>query len=435
MKRFIYQIGRPDKNVVNFTYENKTYTKPLSSLVLKEHFGVDVKVILIYPISIILYNEKVLEDLKDDGVDGFIKVHSFGTYKKPADSESITFNSHYDDIVLRILCDLIKRYFEVSKVESEFYFDISSGLNIHISAMIEAVRHFSVFTQLMNWQNKNFIPKIFISFSDPILPQKEESSDKKYRIYIQPLNFKAFFLSPLKKEDITGENKLSKKLFPDVDDENQMKENRRKRKILENFVIFFSALRNNTPLVLYHFESDKYEDIIQAIKDLTNEIETKLSQNWENSPNLPKNDYLKAIFSLGFYAGIVEVLDKNLKKCSDGVEICEIKNKFGSYESSIYRFFGLETHIPLLGNELYNLEEGYKVDGKKLVEIVGEEWSKLMSFVRGEKQDFDERNFFSHAGFERTITEIRSKDKKLYFKYSENAEDKIKSVLLKYIGD
>ncbi|GAB6078506.1 hypothetical protein [Hydrogenobaculum acidophilum] len=266
MKRFIYQIGRLDRNYrdnLSFVYKDNNYNKPLSSLALKEYFKQDAEVIVIYPVSIV-YNNKILESLKDDDfaklvkseindylddpkkvlknhphnkeASSFIVIHSFGTYEKPDTSEKLIFNSHYDDIVLEILCDLIERYLNISTEKSEFYFDISSGLNIYISAMLEAVRHFATFAQLKNWFNKDIIPKIFISFSDPILG----SSLNNYKLYIQQLSFKAFFSSPLTKED---KERLPSILFPDVEDENEKRENRRRRgdlkKILENFLVFF----------------------------------------------------------------------------------------------------------------------------------------------------------------------------------------------------
>ncbi|HEM55788.1 MAG TPA: TIGR01897 family CRISPR-associated protein [Thermodesulfobium narugense] len=468
MKRFIYQIGRFDfnyMNEMNFVYENKNYKKYLSSFALKEYFGKDTYVVLIYPVSIV-YNNDVVRNLlekKSDSfaqkveseidnylldpkeflknhphneqADGFIVIHSFGEYKKPNDLGKQEFKSTYDDIVLEILVDLIERYLEVSenKEETEFYFDISSGHNIYISAMLESARHFSVFSQLMNWLNKNLRPKIYLSFSDPILG----SLASVYNVYIQSLTFQAFFSSPLKKEDIDGENKIkiSKKLFPDIEDENEKKENRRKRKILEDFLVFFSAIKNNTPLVLYHFEYNNYNEIINLLKEILVDLKDKFSNNWQNSPKLSKDDYLKAILSLGFYAGIAEVLfDNDIKKCSDGVGLDKIKNKFGSYGNSIYEYFGLKSHIPLLGDEIHKLEEEYKVDGKTLKEVAPINWTKLKEFVRGEREEFVGRNFIAHAGFERTITEIKGENGKLHFRYDNRAEEKIKNVLKEYMG-
>ncbi len=464
MKRFIYQIGRYDGNYnqkLTFTYNGNTFQESLSSFALKKHFD-DTEIILIYPVSII-YNKSAVNNLKQQNdpftqtilnnfnsylsnprgilekhphnsqARDFIVIHSIGEYDKPDGSGRETFKGNYDDIVLEILCDLIERYLEISKEKNEFYFDVSSGHNIYISAMLEAIRHFSVFSQLINWLNKNLRPKIYITFSDPILG----SSAQSFEIHIQELKFKALFSSPLNKDDVGEKTKLSKKFFPDVEDEDEeeKKKNRRKRKILDNFPIFFSALKNNTPLVLYHFEYDRYEEIIELLIEVIRDIKNKLSQNWLTSPKLPKDDYLKIILSLGFYAGIVEVLsDKGVKKCSDGVDLYEIKNKFGSSESSIYKIFGLETNIELLGNEIYNLESGYKVEGRILKEVVPKNWDKLKNYVRGEKDNFVQRNFIAHAGFERTITEIRKENDKLYFRYDSKEENVIKKALLEYIG-
>jgi CRISPR-associated protein Csx1 len=67
VKRIIYQIGRFDSSIdekVNFEIDDKPYSCELSSFALKEHFGEHAKVILVYPVSILL-NEYALRGIKD----------------------------------------------------------------------------------------------------------------------------------------------------------------------------------------------------------------------------------------------------------------------------------------------------------------------------------------------------------------------------------
>jgi CRISPR-associated protein Csx1 len=445
--KFIYQVGRFDKNYnkdINFIIDDKTYKAKLSSISLKNYFQKQPKLILIYPVSI-MYNQSALQNndefsqiisekisnylenpkevLKvhphNKDADDFLVIHSIGEYKLFSNIEK--FEGTYDDIVLAILCDMIKRLLEEKNKENEFYIDISSGHNIYVSAMLEALRHFSVFSKLLNWQNKKLIPKTYITFSDPILG----SSAKEFKIHIQELRFKVFFSSPVSKNDIDKNKKdrISKKLY-----ENNKERKNKLDEFFEKFIILYSAIKNNTPLVLYHFEYNKHNEIINFIKEIIEEIENKLSNNWRKSPSLSKDDYLKIILSLGFYAGIVEVLEnKNIKKYDfeKGVGLDEIKHK----AKCIYEIFNLNPLIHILGHEIYNLKEGKDEKGKKLIEKVSEKWEKLDKYLYGEGNSFKERNFIAHAGFERNITEVRKENNQLYFRYDSKFNEEIKSCL------
>nr|WP_241243661.1 TM1812 family CRISPR-associated protein [Caldicellulosiruptor changbaiensis] len=106
----------------------------------------------------------------------------------------------YEAIVLEILFDMIERY--LSEDIEEIYIDISSGHNIYISAMLEAVRSFAVFTKLMHWIRKEKQPKVFITFPDPIIGRNR----KIYQIHIQLQSFAAFFSSPISKKEAVDLN-------------------------------------------------------------------------------------------------------------------------------------------------------------------------------------------------------------------------------------
>jgi CRISPR-associated (Cas) DxTHG family. len=201
-------------------------------------------------------------------------------------------------------------------------------------------------------------------------------------------------------------------------------------KFLENFLILYSAIKNNTPLVLYHFGYDEYGKIIASIRKIIEEIKNKLSENWKKSPSLSKDDYLKIILSLGFYAGIVEVLESNNIReynFQEGVALDEIKEKFLS--KSIYKIFNLDSLVPILE---YEIKSQYGKSRK----IKKEEWEKLgkyYDYSQSKGGNF-ERHFIAHSGFERNITEVRKKDNKLYFRYQLNGRRKdLISVLKNYL--
>ncbi|TCO61536.1 CRISPR-associated CARF protein Csx1 [Caldanaerobacter subterraneus] len=474
--KLIYQIGRFAKDFMEmreFNFKDKSYKELLSSFAIKRAFQEEgfqtetAKVVLIYPTSLLL-NETVIDWLLKDkegnqyrelnkfkekisGItsnaleeylsspydffrmhpyskiaEDFLVIYSIGEYKlfgKP-----VKFNCSYDDIVLQIFSDMAIRYLNEYNKDNgaiEFYIDISSGQNMYISALLEAVRHFSVFSGLLNWLKKEKRPKIFLAFSDPILSELE----KTYKIHIEELRFRTFFSSPIKKKEIEDFN-LARRI---ANGEKELKNIL--QKLFENFLICFSAIKNNTPLVLYYRNFDVREDVISFLKNFLEMLKQKLSRSWNSSPGLSKADYLNTILSLGFYAGILEVLEaRGISKYDyeKGVALEEIKQLFASEENSIYELFELGTHVSILGKEIRNLCYGGKE--KSILNQATEEWNKVYNFIdEGEPSSFEDRNFLAHAGFERNVTEVRKKEGKLYLRYDKNLEKKFLDCLKKHV--
>ncbi|NNG65727.1 CRISPR-associated CARF protein Csx1 [Caldanaerobacter subterraneus] len=474
--KVIYQIGRFDKGFMKtqeFTFRQEKYTEVLTSFVMKKFFQKKnpqekSMVVLIFPVSLIL-NENAIEEIiksEDKAVerfkekverfkymtldtlqeyftsphafysvhphckiaDDFFVVHSLGGYK--IFGEYIEFNSDYNDIVLQIFSDMAIRYLNEYNRDNEtmeFYIDISSGHNIYISALLEAARYFSVFSGLLNWLKKEKRPKIFLAFSDPILPGT--TGMKEYEIHIEELRFKTFFSSPIGKEELDNFNLARRIAGKEKELKNVL------QKLFEKFLICFSAIKNNTPLVLYYCNFDVREDVISFLKNFLEMLKQKLSRSWNSSPGLSKADYLNTILSLGFYAGILEVLEaRGISKYDyeKGIALEEIKQLFASEENSIYELFELGTHVSILGKEIRNLCYGGKE--KSILNQATEEWNKVYNFIdEGELSFFEDRNFLAHAGFERNVTEVRKKEGKLYLRYDKNLEKKFLDCLKKHV--
>jgi len=437
---YIYQIGRLDSRMqpLEFLIEDKALKFELSSVALKNYFKNNVKLILIYPVSLpfnknLIDSKSNLEDSFKSKInkilenkrayfenpheffnlhphtsyaDDFALIHSLGEY------EGDVFEGKFDDIVLEILVDLIERH--LNDPMTELYVDISSGHNIYLSAMLEAVRHFSIFHKLSSWDNDNI--SIRIAFSDPIIG----SSKQKFEIHREyELKYKTFFSSPLTKNDL--ENfALSRKI---AGEKRELK--RKIQNMLENFALCYSALKNNTPLFLYHYDFDRVEDIKNLVLEIIKKLKDELFTDWKSSPSLDKNEYLKILLSLSFYIGIIRVLSKHEIHAKHEAEIDEIKEKF----EQIYRHFGLDLNREILGHEISNLKRKDKNDGTTLIEKATENWQSLSEFIKGEG-DFQKRNFIAHAGFERTVTEIKIYDNKLHVRYKTDSLERIKRTLL-----
>lgn len=459
--KVIYQIGRLDANMkpLKFSYSEQINEDNLSSFILKKHLGHYAKVILIFPVSLpfnkafiksiqgnysTLGNEfieevrKVLNNkenyLKNPyeffkkhphviNSDGFEVIHSIGKYG--INDEIVDFDTCYGDIVLEILFDMIERHFE-NEIE-ELYIDISTGLNVYVSALLEAARHFYVFSKLQNLGNISRKLKMYKVFSEPVV----DSVDLPYEVFTEEIKYKIFFESPIKKEDIK-EGFLLKKVLGDEDNLLSNKIDR----VLKNFLIHFSALKNATPLANYEFEIDNNDDVEELIKKFVKLKKSELKSNWEKTSVLPKDEILKTILSMSFYMGIIKILNKIKKsyRADEGICIKNIRKNFGATANSIYKKIGLYINIIFIENETNeNREKKYKDLLKEYLEKNNKsenEWIKLKELHNFNPKNFSKRNFFAHAGFESNCTLIKEFNGRIYFKYSEDKKIKIKEALI-----
>ena len=437
---YLYQIGRLDKDVIksqklNFLIDKNFFESELSSFALKNYFKDNVKCILIYPVSL-PFNKRLISDsnetnefreilknaienpvdyfknprefLKDHPhtkyADDFIVIHSIGEFEKQI------FEGTFDDIVLEIFIDLVERFFKEGM--KELYIDISSGLNIYVSALIEAVRHFSIFQNIGSWKEPLSVKLIF---SEPIIGSSK-SNFKIFKDY--ELKFKVFFSSPITHADVKN-FELSRKIAKqDRTLKNKIQE------MLEKFALSYSAIKNNTTLVVYSFKFHEEQEIKDLILQVVANLKDKFYSDWQKSPNFEKNDYLKLFLSLSFYIGIIKILKENSVNYSDCVCLDEIKEKF----SSIYQQFELNLNEQLLKHEISNLTRPDKKTGETIIDKAKEEWQSLSEFIPGEG-DFQPRNFIAHAGFERTVTEVKKINNKLYLRYKTDSLEEIKKAL------
>ena len=469
-KKIIYQIGRFDNNIITdykFQIDEKTYESKLSSFALKKHFdesGDPSKVILIYPSSVLLnefsikserrpkFNNKLdeffdklkandteeinqylknpcayLEDhTHSKEANDFIVIHSIGEYM------GIKFSTSLGDVVLRILIDMMQKYLE--EPFEEMYLDISSGHNVYSSAMIEAGRLFLTLISLQKMSLQKPYLKVYISFSEPILGD----ATKTYKIYKDfQLDVKAFFQFP-ENPNTNNIERLNLQTYKNVfsafadsifnyfpaEENSKLKD--KTNQIVYKAYLFYSALKNNIPVALYHLFSDKNfrygeKEIDDITKELIRLLKDKFNSDFIKSPELNLNAFKKIFITLGLAKGVVRVLKDRLKNITQqGESFASLKDLEETFtgEHSLYESFGLNTNIDYLSrelnknikNEVYNsLKNGYKWENQK--------WEKLYDLAEYNNQHknnknlpnnryFNERNFKAHCGFERNMTEV-----------------------------
>ncbi len=452
----IYQVGRIDGGIlkeVSFEIEGEVFEAKLSSFAIKrwcKNHGKPSRLVLLYPVSLpfqphLLGNKgidegfaRALKEVNEDSdryleapheffrthphtkdAEDFLVLHSSGTYR--TSTGHIFLEGQYTDIVLEILCYMIGEYLERPHVE-RYIIDISSGYNLYVVALMEAVRYFYVWLKLWSWSKK--VPEMYIAVSDPIIPNIETT----HKLFIDPFDTKAMFASPLRYDDIK-DYRLSRKIY----DRGEKEKKRRLQELLEGFVIVFSSIKNNVPLALYQFSYHSVEEICEFLKGLIGDVEGLLNRSYTSSPGLDKNAYLRVILTLGFYGGISRILgDNHVTRMvgDEGVELGRLRKVFGN----IYRLFNLGLNDTILGNEVDRIVKG-----------VGSThgWEPLITLLKkyGDKvTQPQKRNFFAHAGFEGNITECRvdwcgKGDKRVYVRYGEGYCETVKKWLQRGVDE
>ncbi|PMP97179.1 MAG: TIGR01897 family CRISPR-associated protein [Thermodesulfobacterium geofontis] len=459
----IYQIGRFELNAfkpINFQIENQIFSQSLSSLALKEYFtkkGLESKVVLIYPVSLLFnkrvaensptlpqsFKEKVLTIITQPDertaffsdpypyfklhphsklADSFTVIHSIGEY------EGIKFQVTFEELVFEIFLDIVERY--LNEPFKTLYLDISSGLNIYVSALIEAGRLFITFYKLQNFLPEKEPLRVILYFSDPII---QSQLDKTFELHIHyELEVKTFFSWPQLPDQINPENSYPEFIKTLAEEDRKTKKYLTEllAPILTNGYIFFSALKNNTPLVFYTFPYHQEEEVISAIKKLIVFLKNRLLKNFQKTPGLKMDAYRKVFLMLSLYLGIIKALKIYEIFPKSEVSLSELNSKFRDSQNTFFKHFGLISHRAYFAQELEN--NFYK---KEINEKFTEKFKLLKEFISGENQDKDikDRNFIAHCGFERNCVEVRKENQEIWLRYINDPEKlkKIQVILIK----
>jgi CRISPR-associated protein Csx1 len=435
--KLIYQIGRLEKgafNLIKFEVHGKVYEALLSSFALKQSFIENEqasKVILIYPVSLFLNkNAPEIENIPVDfkltiesilnnenerfnylsnpylyfekhphskEADGFIVIHSIGQY------EGIKFSATLEELILEIFIDMVKRY--QNEPFSELYLDISSGHNIYTSALLEAGRLFLTFYKLQNFNLKENGLKVFITFSDPIVAPY----DRTFQVHKDfCLEVKTFFSFPEKPnqnnlkdaKDLIGEDKELRPF------------KRQLNELFSHGYFFYSAIKNNSPLVLYTWEYHQEEEIDKGIAGLINFVKQSLYSNYQSTPGLKFDLFRKAFLMLSIYKGIVKVLKEYKIFKKEEVELEELARNFRDENQSLYNCFELKQNREYFSHEYSNTFEREEIKNN-----IPEHYVPLRNLIIGESDEIKPRNFLAHCGFERNCVYVRRQGDKVFIKY------------------
>ena len=444
--KLIYQIGRLERgafNPIKFKVHGKVYEALLSSFALKQSFLENEqasKVILIYPVSLFLNKnapqiENIREDFKQtiEGVlknenerfnylsnpypyfakhpyseeaDDFIVIHSIGQY------EGIKFSATLEELILEIFIDMVKRYQD--DPFSELYLDISSGHNIYTSALLEAGRLFLTFYKLQNFNLKQNGLKVFITFSDPIVPPYNRTFQVHKDFCLEVKTFFSFPEKPTQKRLENAYSEFARDITRDIigDDKELRPFKRQLNELFSYGYFFYSAIKNNCPLVLYTWEYHQEEKIDKGIADLINFVKQSFYSNYQSTPGLKFDLFRKVFLMLSIYKGIVKVLKEYKIFKKEEVELEELARNFRDENQSLYNCFELKQNREYFSHELSNTFEREEIKNN-----IPEHYVPLRNLIKGESDEIKPRNFLAHCGFERNCVYVRRQGDKVFIKY------------------
>jgi CRISPR-associated protein Csx1 len=436
---------------VSYTLNNSTYNTFLSSIAIYKYYienKYNASIVYICPYSLI-ESTKGFSDLKDitnlnlienkfieslnkltDGIKfDILVVNSIGKYK--INNKEIDFNSTPGNISLQIFFDIINRIdnIRIDNNNVDIIADISTGHNLYISPLLDALRAVLVRDKLKNGLKTYVNAKYAIS--EPILRNVKKEN---YKIFMNEYDVKAFFELPIKK--IQNANKID--YYIKTDDKELKKGIVIKTKdislkismLLNNLILSFNAIKYNTPLVFYtnliNLEMDE--------KSIENELMALFSDflklKFQDSVLFTYELYSKNIFNLFYSLALYNWIKRKMKFINKAT----IKEMESIFIDDLYKELGLLLNARFLKRELKSIEikkDKIQSNWVKLTEIFKDE-EYIESNKEIEKYGSDEkRNFFAHSGLLKNIVLVKKEDEEIEFKYDDKSLNYVRKWLLK----
>lgn len=454
--KLIIQFGRLDRsyrNQIDFSFEGEEGKADLSSsFLLTTKSLAEAKRLIIFPESIILQdellstgeNDSFIRDIDQIDLSEYLKnpipflskhpqvqnaemlvVSSLGYFKFKG--ENYEMSNSFDRITVQIYTHLISNY--SADDVSELYVEISSGQNIYISALLNALYRFLPFVKLRRFlKTQNERINAFILSSDPILGKPERS------VRIQKSRFLAKAFNSFSYKNHGELLKIVKSIFKDTQHYEKLQEF-----IEKEYFLLHGSFIYGTPLMLTltdHsvvkglFEDQSLEEILRIIE---NHFSVGKTMQAETQSGL--------IFSLTFALAVGNYI---FNAFSDLIESRKIEFTIQPKSKNDFRLINerFDAAFKTL-KELYGQPEpNYKGELKEFIKqyrklspstsepISPSDLLKQLNPAYKTNTDFNPRNFFAHGGLERNSLTMSIKNETLTVWYNENVK---KDSLIRYL--
>lgn len=455
-KKFIVQFGRLDvhyRNEINFSFGAEEGSADLtSSFLMRTNALQNAKRLIIFPSSIILQDHILSSE--DEFIKKIADVDLGAYFNNPATllayhpqvngsdllvvaskgyytfkGEQYRFNASLDLITLQIYLHLISK-FSFDSIE-EIYIDVSSGLNIHIAALMNAMYRYIPFMKFKRFfKSTNEKVSAFILSSDPILGKPTTP------ISIQMSSFQARAFNSFPYKDPEPLCKLIRQIFRDKEYKKDLQ-----KLISKEYFLLHGSLIYGAPLTLMLADNTVLKRMFVEIG--TEQILKDLRLFYANAiDDLEVNSF--DIYALTYTLEIAKAIYFHF----DGyIEQKEIEFGIGMKENgkiSINNRFFDET-FEVLHNQYGQPPQDYKGEINKHLENIrsnGSDVSQFTSFASllvlhnptyKNNPVFNPRNFLAHGGLENNITEISVTEDKATIRYNADLAESKRDSIIKYI--
>ena len=455
MRYIIQVLGNLDGyKCVSFRIYNHIYKEMLVSEAVYEFFGKNCEIVLLVPESLVTmlvddiekaeellcnkreFAERIRERVMEEGLaesPRILIMQSVGSYPHKSDSKwRVCFKNYLDNIVSYTMIDLLK---SLEKDDNyELLVNVSTGQNIYVNALVEAVRASLVYYKLCGIiQGRPGVRVTFISHP-PIL----NDGEYEYPVDFYEYDVKAFFEFPIKEEIPTavrflseGNAELKQMLGRNLSNESKNISN-----ITSLARMAFNAIKYNTPLTMlcdYIIKLDfkpqaGLNALIKILETIENMRAIKIMNNTIKVLHLRVNRPLivNTLLSFALYSSLRDLWEK-VRSIKPTVQ--EIRYLF----KDVYEKIGLDLNIRFLERDLDDIENVVcklkDEEEVRLRDLREEERMKvaeagLCGYVSDEK-----RNFFAHSGLLDNMVFVKKEGDDILLRYDPEVSSKIKKWL------
>jgi CRISPR-associated protein Csx1 len=435
---------------VEWLIENKKYKTYLISCAIsnyyKDNLLEDCKIQLLIPESLVTYvakdedeafellNDKnklkkkfltkieenpIFKDLANFKFDVLIiqSIGPFNLNKKCL----IIFENYVENLILHLIFDLMNLKLEESK---GIIFSVSTGLNIYVCSVIEALKTLIVYYKLLKIIQGEAGINVKLAFSPPVIHEL----NLIYPIQLYTYDAKAFFELPLKK-DFNNLNEIY-----DFKEEGEKFSNSRKelKKAMTLLKFMFNAIKYNAPLTLFETfqnievielnSSLNLEKLLEELRKILDYINGKREVKFENNtikviyPKMNKQLITNMLLSLALYSSLREFTFE-LRKNKPSIN--QIRQLF---LENVYKTVGLESNGRFLERDLKNIEaiaNCLSLNSWVSLNDLSKNAKKENVYKCAKKPFSDEkRNFFAHSGFLKKFTYIKKDGNEILLSYT-----------------
>jgi len=426
----------------NFIINGKRYNAKISSVATYNYLadgGEKCRLVLLVPESLVgmleedideaykLLNDReklknrVLGRLVDGGVvtDRNIDVRiiqSIGRYSAQGRYD-LLFINRLDNVIFQVFIELI----DVFNMEGRVYTDISTGHNIYVYSILEALRSIIVYSKLRKLLQGNAGLRVSIASSPPI-----NTEGLSVNVEFHDYDVKAFFELPLK--GIKDYNISVGSFLHDRSIVNELLEEFKAQNIdlnllkhdLELLRKSFNALKYNTPLVFFNSNIlNLKEELIDENKRFIINLRSILEKRFRNvcinnsNINVHRRYWVNRVFLINvmFSLALLESIAGFWRSKISGKQpsLNYILNVFGD----VYDKLGIKLNRRFLERDIIEIENRIqsckeKLDSyKPLITIVkrcGDE--SIKEYIVSDPK----RNFFAHSGLIKDFIEAKLND-------------------------